>query len=1040
MTMLQKSISRPIEQVLRYPCLSTPPETTLFATLNARFGDLPFMAPMLEQSKQLRGHLGRWCSDVYWKLALSESKTSKAESQAQKSFYKTTTGDDVGLLDTKISQTKAVIATIKDHDYTTPKIDSFDFSAKVLQLHNYLRLYFERPSDHRCIVFVEQRLAARLLSKAFESIGGPYLQPGFLCGSGSGELADLKSSFRSQVMTLIKFRNGELNCLFATSVAEEGLDVPDCNLVIRFDICQTMIKYVQSRGRARHKHSKFIHMIETGVPSQDRLLQEHRQAENLMRRFCEALPKDRHLAGNDDLSESLACSKDANCKAYIVESTGAKITYTGSLAILAHFVSSLPNEGDEVLQPFYILSPQAGKFQCEVVLPACSPIRGVVGDLSSKKALAKCSAAFNACVELREKSYLDENLLPVYKKALPVMRNAALALNMGKHNMYSMRLKPSLWEDLRGTVPDKLHLLLVDFSDKLDRSHQPLVLLSRHPLPVFPTFPLYLNSGRQSNVITMPVADPIVTDQTLIHRLTVFTLCIFKDVFTKTYESADSAAAKMSYWIVPASRRVLSMGVERFVPSEMIDWAALDAVEHHKDVNWVPGMATSSVVDRFLIHSNAGGHKYFADSIASGYKPSDPMPPDLAPPRFTGSILEYSEYLGQVKRRDRPRDPNQPVLEVEKVPYRLNMLAELTDKDRQIRAKYLLCPEPLRISALSTGFVTTCVLFPAIISRIESYLIGAEICQSLQLEVDLALALEAITKDSDNSDDHHTQERINFQRGMGKNYERLELLGDCFLKMATSISVFIQNPNDNEFEFHVKRMLLLCNQNLYNVSREKRLYEYIRSQSLSRRTWYPEGLTLLEGKGKNKTGEDVPMHQLGDKTIADVSESLMGAAFLTHNRPGSWTAESWRYAVRAVTLLVGNADHTMLEWSDYRKAYAKPAYQVAEATASHLDLAEKAEAEHPYHFRYPRLLRSAFLHPSYPQSWEKVPSYQRLEFLGDALLDMACVTHLFYRYPGKDPQWLTEHKMAMVANRVKQTSSSCSVITLTSLSSSAPSA
>jgi endoribonuclease Dicer len=30
---------------------------------------------------------------------------------------------------------------------------------------------------------------------------------------------------------------------------------------------------------------------------------------------------------------------------------------------------------------------------------------------------------------------------------------------------------------------------------------------------------------------------------------------------------------------------------------------------------------------------------------------------------------------------------------------------------------------------------------------------------------------------------------------------------------------------------------------------------------------------------------------------------------------------------------------------------------------------------------------------------------------------MACVTHIFYNYPDKDPQWLTEHKMAMVSNK-----------------------
>lgn len=309
-------------------------------------------------------------------------------------------------------------------------------------------------------------------------------------------------------------------------------------------------------------------------------------------------------------------------------------------------------------------------------------------------------------------------------------------------------------------------------------------------------------------------------------------------------------------------------------------------------------------------------------------------------------------------------------------------------------------------------------MFPAIIHRIDDYLIAKETCEELGLTIDLPLALEAITKDSDNTEEHQSLERINFQRGMGKNYERLEFLGDCFLKMATSISTFTQNPNDNEFDFHVKRMLLLCNQNLFNAAQKLKLHENIRSASFSRRTWYPEGIKLLEGKGANKNGQESIKHPLGDKTIADVCEALMGAAFLTHDQPGKWQPEHWRNAVKAVTKLVDSPDHTMNDWLDYSRSYEKPAYQIAEARAANLELAKRVEKEHPYHFRHPRLLQAAFHHPSYPNLWSAgVPSYQRLEFLGDSLLDMTSITHLFYNHPDKDPQWLTEHKMAMVSNQ-----------------------
>ena len=124
-------------------------------------------------------------------------------------------------------------------------------------------------------------------------------------------------------------------------------------------------------------------------------------------------------------------------------------------------------------------------------------------------------------------------------------------------------------------------------------------------------------------------------------------------------------------------------------------------------------------------------------------------------------------------------------------------------------------------------------LLGAVLSRIESYLIALEACELLGLTVRPDLALEAVTKDSDNTEEHRS-EQIHVQRGMGKNYERLEFIGDCFLKMATSISLFSKCPDNDEFEYHVRRMEMICNKNLFGVALKMRLYEYVRSQGFSR--------------------------------------------------------------------------------------------------------------------------------------------------------------------------------------------------------------
>jgi endoribonuclease Dicer len=175
---------------------------------------------------------------------------------------------------------------------------------------------------------------------------------------------------------------------------------------------------------------------------------------------------------------------------------------------------------------------------------------------------------------------------------------------------------------------------------------------------------------------------------------------------------------------------------------------------------------------------------------------------------------------------------------------------------------------------------------------------------------------------------------------------------------------------------------------------------------------------LIEGKGSGRiAGTEVMKHSLGDKSIADICEALIGAAFIQHNDHEKWDPNLWTNAIQAVTKLVDNPNHNIQTWNDYKTGYKMPAWQTAEATASQRKLAQDIYKEQGYLFKWPRLLRSAFLHGSNPYDWECIPSYERLEFLGDALLDLACITHLFYKYPDKNPQWLTEHKMAMVSNK-----------------------
>ena len=54
------------------------------------------------------------------------------------------------------------------------------------------------------------------------------------------------------------FKNDKINILIATSVIEEGLDVSTCNLVVSINEVLNVKSFIQTKGRARQRNSKFI--------------------------------------------------------------------------------------------------------------------------------------------------------------------------------------------------------------------------------------------------------------------------------------------------------------------------------------------------------------------------------------------------------------------------------------------------------------------------------------------------------------------------------------------------------------------------------------------------------------------------------------------------------------------------------------------------------------------------------------------------------------------------------------------------------------
>ncbi|KAM6233818.1 ATP-dependent RNA helicase DHX58 isoform 2-T2 [Spheniscus humboldti] len=127
------------------------------------------------------------------------------------------------------------------------------------KLEEILREHFQPPDASRGIIFTKTRQSAHSLLSWLQdtaTLSGQHIRAAVLTGTGySNQTKHMTQNEQQDVIKL--FREGALNLLFSTSVAEEGLDIPECNIVVRYGLMTNEIAMMQARGRARAKNSVY---------------------------------------------------------------------------------------------------------------------------------------------------------------------------------------------------------------------------------------------------------------------------------------------------------------------------------------------------------------------------------------------------------------------------------------------------------------------------------------------------------------------------------------------------------------------------------------------------------------------------------------------------------------------------------------------------------------------------------------------------------------------------------------------------------------
>ena len=131
-----------------------------------------------------------------------------------------------------------------------------ELHSKVGAVRRLIRERLRRDSESRIIVFATFRDTVTALEQALLDLNGA--KPIQFIGQ-SKRASGTGLTPKQQIERIESFRSGEGNVLIATSVGEEGLDIPTADLVIFYEPVPSEIRTIQRRGRTgRHRDGDVV--------------------------------------------------------------------------------------------------------------------------------------------------------------------------------------------------------------------------------------------------------------------------------------------------------------------------------------------------------------------------------------------------------------------------------------------------------------------------------------------------------------------------------------------------------------------------------------------------------------------------------------------------------------------------------------------------------------------------------------------------------------------------------------------------------------
>jgi Fanconi anemia group M protein len=152
---------------------------------------------------------------------------------------------------------------------------------KIGELRKVLEEQLKNSPDSRIIVFTQYRSTAVELLERLKGLAG--IRAERFVGQAS-KFGDPGLTQQEQARILNQFREGIVNVLVATSIAEEGLDIPSVDLVVFYEPVPSEIRYIQRKGRTgRRRLGKAVILVADETVDKAYFYAMHKRAEKMRR-------------------------------------------------------------------------------------------------------------------------------------------------------------------------------------------------------------------------------------------------------------------------------------------------------------------------------------------------------------------------------------------------------------------------------------------------------------------------------------------------------------------------------------------------------------------------------------------------------------------------------------------------------------------------------------------------------------------------------------------------------------------------------------